>query len=405
MANHEVTLKRYNASNSTAEVLYPTTTMGQVQVSDADSTTITQFLVNNYVNLNQKGAANGVATLDANQKLTYSQIPSGLIGGLKFIGALSANTELDALVEAQSFGTEAQALGSYWIATANITISTGGESTVLAPGDEGDSTLPIDIEAGDWIVLTSFASNDYEFAIVNNTYQDASATAKGIVTLSNQTTTEGTTSKVITESVLKGLIETDVDMSGSDGAGAGIGANLISPAAHNHDNRYYTETEIATFFNTNGSFTEYLPNNWDAAYNDKINSAAFDTSTGVVTLTQQDGGTVTVDIDGRYAEDVIAGNGIDVSKTGQAYTVSHEDTSSVADVDNSNGTVIQDLTFDTYGHVQTHQSVDLDTRYYTETEFNNWFDGTALDGHYFTEIKYGATPTATVEGTILIVLD
>ena len=41
--------------------------------------------------------------------------------------------------------------------------------------------------------------------------------------------------------------------------------------------------------------------NWDTAYNDKINSAAFDTATGVLTLTQQDAGTVTVDLDGRYS--------------------------------------------------------------------------------------------------------
>lgn len=42
--------------------------------------------------------------------------------------------------------------------------------------------------------------------------------------------------------------------------------------------------------------------NWNAAYNDKINSASFSTSTGVLTLTQQDSGTVTVDLDGKYAE-------------------------------------------------------------------------------------------------------
>ena len=42
--------------------------------------------------------------------------------------------------------------------------------------------------------------------------------------------------------------------------------------------------------------------NWDAAYNDKVNSASFNTGTGVLTLTQQDSGTVTVDLDGRYLE-------------------------------------------------------------------------------------------------------
>lgn len=40
--------------------------------------------------------------------------------------------------------------------------------------------------------------------------------------------------------------------------------------------------------------------NFGTAYDDKINSAAFNTSDGVITLTQQDAGTVTVDIDGRF---------------------------------------------------------------------------------------------------------
>lgn len=40
--------------------------------------------------------------------------------------------------------------------------------------------------------------------------------------------------------------------------------------------------------------------NWNTAFNNMIVSAAFDTATGVITLTQQDAGTVTVDIDGRY---------------------------------------------------------------------------------------------------------
>jgi hypothetical protein len=46
--------------------------------------------------------------------------------------------------------------------------------------------------------------------------------------------------------------------------------------------------------------TGYNDSNWNAAYNDKINSASFNTSTGVLTLTQQDSGTVTVDLDNRY---------------------------------------------------------------------------------------------------------
>jgi len=50
------------------------------------------------------------------------------------------------------------------------------------------------------------------------------------------------------------------------------------------------------------------------------------------------------------------------------FSISHADTSSVANVANSDGNVLQDIGFDTFGHVQSVASVDLDGRYYTETE-------------------------------------
>ncbi|MFC1509969.1 beta strand repeat-containing protein, partial [Candidatus Omnitrophota bacterium] len=59
-----------------------------------------------------------------------------------------------------------------------------------------------------------------------------------------------------------------------------------------------------------------------------------------------------------------AGAGIDVA----ADTVIHEDMSSQATVDNSDGTFIQDITMGDLGHVTGITSVDLDGRYYTETE-------------------------------------
>jgi hypothetical protein len=61
---------------------------------------------------------------------------------------------------------------------------------------------------------------------------------------------------------------------------------------------------------TNGSGTYSIitdnSTDWNAAYNDKINSASFNITDGVLTLTQQDGGTVTVDLDGRYLTEQIA---------------------------------------------------------------------------------------------------
>ena len=83
-----------------------------------------------------------------------------------------------------------------------------------------------------------------------------------------------------------------------------------------------------------------------------------------------------------------AGSGLSLTGT----TFSHTDTSSQGSVDNSNGTVIQDVTLDTYGHVTALNSVDLDGRYYTETEVDtalsakqatltNPVTGTGLSNH------------------------
>jgi hypothetical protein len=54
-----------------------------------------------------------------------------------------------------------------------------------------------------------------------------------------------------------------------------------------------------------------------------------------------------------------AGSGLTKSND----TLSHADTSSQASVDNSNGTVIQDITLDGYGHITSLASVDLDSRF------------------------------------------
>ena len=122
-------------------------------------------------------------------------------------------------------------------------------------------------------------------------------------------------------------------------------------------------------------------------------------------------------LDGLHASDILAqaansaagqigngevqvngGNGIDGSGTFNLndatdiiITLDHSDTSSVVDVSLADGNVLTGVTFDTYGHVQTTTSTDLDGRYYTETEVDNLLDdkvdntvqviaGTALTG-------------------------
>jgi hypothetical protein len=75
--------------------------------------------------------------------------------------------------------------------------------------------------------------------------------------------------------------------------------------------------------------------------------------------------------------DLIQGSGIVLTGTLTSrlvgsgnITIDHQDTSTQSTVINSTGNVIQSITLDTFGHITLLNSVDLDTRYYTETEVN-----------------------------------
>ena len=98
-----------------------------------------------------------------------------------------------------------------------------------------------------------------------------------------------------------------------------------------------------------------------------------DTNTNqLTTFVVQDGDSTNVTMgQGKYLK-FAEGGAIDVNFTdtnggtsGDPYdlTISHADTSTQGSVNNSNGTVIQDVTLDTYGHVTGLASVDLDNRY------------------------------------------
>ncbi len=62
----------------------------------------------------------------------------------------------------------------------------------------------------------------------------------------------------------------------------------------------YTETDPIFSSHPAHNVTSTNLTEWSSAYNDKINSVSFNTSDGVLSLNQQDGGAVTVDLDGRY---------------------------------------------------------------------------------------------------------
>lgn len=83
---------------------------------------------------------------------------------------------------------------------------------------------------------------------------------------------------------------------------------------------------------------------------------------------------------GNYAASVaVSGSGLAISGTageGTIFTLSHADTSSVANETNSGTTVIQSLTFDEFGHVATVTDKNLTSEFYTESESRGLFTDT-----------------------------
>tara|TARA_Y100001973_G_scaffold85649_1_gene127842 strand:+ start:12595 stop:14781 length:2187 start_codon:yes stop_codon:yes gene_type:complete len=91
-------------------------------------------------------------------------------------------------------------------------------------------------------------------------------------------------------------------------------------------------------------------------------------------------------IDTAMEGDVLAGTDLAKTASGGQVTINHSVSGANTTVDNSNGNVLQDITVTAQGHVTSVGSVDLDTRYYTETELN----AGQLDNRYYTETEVDA---------------
>ena len=254
-ANRDFTLKRNNGTD--IDILLPTTHIGQIY-TDATLTTTLQSVLNSKINSSEKGAANGVAPLDSNGKILYSDLPDGLYGGLNFSGSLSADLDIDTLGDGLPLVGEANN-GSFWIATSNVVLTSGGKSTMLAPGDEGDYTFPITIEAGDWLVLTAYVIGTYQWVIVNNTTANATTTQSGTVVLSSKTSYSGMNgvANVITENVLFDIIGTG-DLNGNTDS-------KIAGTQHTHSQYQPIDSDLTTLAGlakTDGNIIVGNGSNW-----------------------------------------------------------------------------------------------------------------------------------------------
>ena len=145
------------------------------------------------INTSARNAANGVAPLDATSKVPVANLPDFITGagrGFYLVGTISgavslsaATTGLVAQLVALSGGDYKNMYGYMWTAAAEVTLTWTDQTTlgpvyqyhVLTPGDEGDSTSPVTLEAGDMIVFTKYSNTagngddqEFTFSVINS---------------------------------------------------------------------------------------------------------------------------------------------------------------------------------------------------------------------------------------------
>lgn len=196
------------------------------------------------------GTGTGFASL-VSGKIPLSQIPIGVLNGMTPKGTVNTDTDIHTLMQLNiATDPDADDTMSYIVVTSTMVLSnavSAADHTMQAPGDEGDSTFPITLEAGDWLVLVEVddTNDDYTWAIINNTQQDASTAAKGLVRLSDAGDVDLLSGDdVITEGVLKTIIDKHNDglLKDSEFSGTGFMKKLSDGNYAIDTNVYITST-------------------------------------------------------------------------------------------------------------------------------------------------------------------
>lgn len=297
------------------------TSTGVLTLTLSDASTVTVDLDGRYVESSLLGAANGVATLDSSGRLPVAQLPTSV---LVYKGTWNANTNTPTL--ADGTGTA----GWYYIVSTAGTQNLGSGSITFAVGDWAIYSGTI------WQKVTNSTAvssvNGYTGTVVLTTSDVAEGTNKyytearvsANTDVSANTTARHTHSNKTTLDSITGTKVSNWDTAYAWGDHAGlydplgwaeseVDAHLL---AYNHANfvtaygwgnhadaGYLTaETDPIFLASDAASVTSALIANWTAAYNNSVASASFNTLDGVLTLTQTDSGTVTVDLDGRYLQ-------------------------------------------------------------------------------------------------------
>ena len=323
-----------------------TTNQWTLKRLDGAGNNITPYILDNvnFSDIITTGTQNGIAVtydqVDNSLDFNVSDFTITLTGDVTGTGTVTdlSNVSIATTVMPNMVALGTDTTGAYVQSIALHATTPGISLTQSAIGAESDVITALKV---DNTVVRTFGSqtidgvktlNDKPIFVsgitTNATSTLHSATVTNDLTIQGNLTVTGTTTTVNTETV-------------------SIADNIIVL----NSNAAATPTENAGFEIERGSLTN-VSLLWDEDTDDwKMSNGS---------------------IEHYLAGELVSGNagiGVVQDATDKAqWTVSHADTSSQASVDNGAGTVIQDITLDTFGHITAIGSYDLDGRYYTETE-------------------------------------
>jgi hypothetical protein len=377
-SNINITLKRNNGTDY--DVLYPKTIPSQVEGLITDG------------------------------KITIGLLPNAVFDSLHFYGTISgaaSNNDIHAaftgaITAAAGFTPPRSVIGFYWVISTtgtltNVTgINAGGSiyiTTVAQHVEGGTATGSTGLlEVGDWVVITAFSGAGtqaspyvFELSPINNTYEAATATVAGIVTLSNANNTASMngSSKVITEDV---LFDTMGTTNGKIAAGDHLHTGVYQPA----------DADLTALAGLTG--TGFVKRTGDTTYAIDTNTYLTSQSTDFKTITVTDTdsaytwsatGSAVAETNGDTLI-VVSGSmiDVDVDAASDAIKISHGNTSSLSGNYGSAG--VASITVDENGHVTA----------VTSATYNNYSLPLAADG-VRGGIQIGATETETNRAVIL----
>lgn len=372
-ANFEIGVGSYSSTGTSLTRSPTESSNSNAAITLAGQATVSITAVADDLNRLQHGGSDKVTVSSTGASVTGNLAVSGTVDGRD---VASDGSKLDGIeANAKNDQTITAGDGLTGGGTGDVTISHSDTSSQASVNGSGrtyiqDITLDTYGHVTGLATATETVVNTDTNTIPNNA--TITLSAGNALTGGGNFTTDQSSNETITFNHSDTSSQSSVNNSGRtyiqditlDGYGHVTGINSATETVTNTNTN-----QLTTFQVEDGDGTEVTISHgkeWKFTEAGGININWTDTSTG------SDGDPF--DLSFNVSTSITAGGGLTGGGAlSSNRTISHADTSSQASINNSSGTVIQDVTLDGYGHVTGLASVNLDGRYYTESESDTRF--------------------------------